>query len=47
VLRIEIVVESPCDLGSQPRLRSLSQLMAEARARNRRLLKQERVGKET
>ena len=47
MLRIEIVVKCPRDLGSQQRLRNLSQLVARARARNRRLLGQERVDTET
>ena len=45
--RIEMVVKSPCDLGSQQGLRNLSQLLARAHERNRRQLGQVRVGTET
>jgi hypothetical protein len=43
-LRIEIVVNSPDDLGCHRRLQHLDQLQTKARAVNRRLLDTERVG---
>jgi hypothetical protein len=47
VLRIEMVVKSPRDLGSRQRLRNLTQLLARAHARNRRRPGRKRVGTET
>jgi hypothetical protein len=43
-LRIEMVINSPTDLGVARRLRHLDELQAKARAANRRLLDTERAG---
>ncbi len=43
-LRIETVVNSPTDLGVKRRLENLAELVAKARAANRRLLECERAG---
>jgi hypothetical protein len=43
-LRIETVLNDPCDLGCQRRLHNLPELQSKARAVNRRLLDTERVG---
>jgi hypothetical protein len=46
-MRIETVVNAPCDLGCNARAAHLAELQARARAVNQRMLEAERTGQRT